>query len=348
MRIGLLTSTGQSLDAFFPHIIEEWQHAGHEVFCASGRSKPLKVESRLIPSLTRQPSPVNIKAPTALRTWSREHHLDLIITNTATASSLARLVPAVPIVYFCHGLHWASETSPSGFHWQFVERLLARSTAGVITLNSDDAKWFERTAPRIPRLHLEAGVGVETNIFPRSPVPDIDGCHRLCWIGEFTSRKRPNHAIRVVHGLRQQGVPVHLSMLGNGPLLARSQQLVTCLDLTDSISFEGHVPPEPFITSSSLVVHTARWEGLPRVLLESTAIGRPCGAYDVKGVRDIPGVHLAPDGRPDKLAEMIQHILHRRPQAFIPPTKLSSKTAASNIRHFIEGLRLSHREPRCR
>lgn len=52
-------------------------------------------------------------------------------------------------------------------------------------------------------------------------------------------------------------------------------------------------------------MHTAQWEGLPRVMLESLAIGRGSYAFDVKGVRDIPLSQLTTDGDAPELAARI-------------------------------------------
>jgi hypothetical protein len=36
MRIGLLTSIGETPDAFFPNLIHNWTGQGHEIFAAAG------------------------------------------------------------------------------------------------------------------------------------------------------------------------------------------------------------------------------------------------------------------------------------------------------------------------
>jgi len=51
-----------------------------------------------------------------------------------------------------------------------------------------------------------------------------------------------------------------------------------------------HPNPYPFFKNAKLFVHTAKYEGLPTVLLESLALGTPVVSYDCPtGPRDILG-----------------------------------------------------------
>jgi glycosyltransferase involved in cell wall biosynthesis len=303
MNIGVLTSVGETLDAFFPPHIAYWREAGHRVFSAAGTAAR-SVETDVLPAVSRRPSLRNLRAPSEISSWAARRQLDVIVANTAVASFVARArKQAVPVVYFCHGLHWNTGRSASERVWQMLERHSLRNTAAVVTINSDDRRWFTTRLPTERILYLKHGIGVPLDRFTFSPVP-TSGLVALIWVGELSERKRPILGIEVVERLAAMGVPVRLDMFGDGAM--RKQVEARAQVASAEIRVRGHsgaVSEE--LKRSTALLHTAAWEGLPRVGLEAVATGRPVFAFDVKGVRDLPSVRLAADGDVDALARAI-------------------------------------------
>jgi glycosyltransferase involved in cell wall biosynthesis len=302
IRVGLLTSVGRTLDAFFPPIAERLAETGFAVASASGTHSALPGWTQLA-GFTQRPSPLSAVGVRAVRRWSRAEDLDVVVTSTATASAIVRtaLLP-VPIVYFCHGLHWEGGSAPADRPWQLIETVLLRRTASVITLNSFDEEWF-RAHTRRPVFRLPYGVGVPLDRFPAAPVPA--GELQLLWVGDFTPRKRPDQALAVVRELLDLGCPVRLRMLGEGPLRQEVLQEVAATRLAHIVTAEGRGDVAQALRSASALLHTAAWEGLPRVALEAAAVGRWCYGFDVKGFRDAPLVRVAADGDVAALARRI-------------------------------------------
>jgi glycosyltransferase involved in cell wall biosynthesis len=303
IRVGLVTSVGRTLDAFFPQIVQHLADRGFAVTSASGTHSDLPGWTPLV-GFTQRPSMSLPSAVRALRGWSRAQRHDVVVTNTATASAIVRAAGLdAPVVYFCHGLHWGRESDPRALPWRLVERALLRRTAGVITINSDDEAWFVRHGAR--HVHrLPGGVGVPLADYPRSDVPAGEEL-RLVWIGDLTPRKRPLEALSVVERLVAHGVPVRLRMLGDGPLQDAVRAEIVARGLTGIVQADGRDRVTPALTEATALLHTATWEGLPRVALEAAAMGRWCYGFDVKGLRDAPLVRLVPDGDVDELAGLI-------------------------------------------
>jgi glycosyltransferase involved in cell wall biosynthesis len=297
VRIGVLTSVGRTLDAFFPEIVAAWEAQGHHVFCAAGTVPASDLTFDRIDGLTQRPGPGNAQVPGRLVAWARDRRLDVVVTNTATASMLVRLrrMPC-KVVYFCHGLHWNTGRHPA----QLVERALARRADSIITINSDDHAWLSRHHPDV--LLLEQGVGVPEHAYAWSPLPDTEGL-RLVWAGDFVPRKRPDLAVEVCRRLLADGTDVRLTMLGDGPL--RDDTMAAAADLGDRVSLPGRTAVEEPLRAAHALLHTATWEGLPRILLEGMVMGRRAYAFDVKGVRDVPHAVLAPDGDVGALAALL-------------------------------------------
>ncbi|MCL2482044.1 MAG: glycosyltransferase [Propionibacteriaceae bacterium] len=341
MRIALLSSIGTTLDAFFPPLADEWKRAGHQVYAAA--STPcLALESRVIPSLSRRPAFRNLMAPSQIDRWLLSLGADVLLTSTATASFWARVRRGpVPAVYFCHGLHWESPTGLAARVWQAAERQASHNTAGVVVINSDDQQWFDHTVPDVPQLRLRHGVGLALSQYPFVPVPQMDSAFRLVWIGELSARKRPGLAIDIAVHLRRRGLPVTLRLLGEGPLRSQLATRIQQEAATDFIWLPGHsedVPGE--LARSHALLHTAQWEGLPRVCLEALAVGRRTFAFDTKGVRDVPQAVLAPDGDVVSLSDHLMDHIRRGPVGVpvIDRELLSAQVAAHELESFMGAL----------
>lgn len=339
MRIGLLASTGGMLDSFFIEIAESWRSHGHYVGFAAG--SPMEAAwATLIPGLSRRPDLGMVKALTGLRRWSQRKELDVIVTNSATASALVRLARGTaPVVYFCHGLHWNETRSIGDRIWPLIERALLPRTDAIISLNSDDQRWFAARFAGRPHLHLPSGVGLDLVDYPLRAVPE--GPLRLCWIGEFSPRKRPHLALDVAARLREAGLTFRLEMLGEGEFRTEISTQIQTRGLSGVVTANGAGDAAATLERSHALVHTAQWEGLPRVMLESLAMGCPSYAFDVKGVRDIPQASFATDGETDELAARIAadwksgRLLE--PMTFDRST-LDYSHAADGIRRFLPSL----------
>lgn len=319
MRIGLLASVGHMVDSFFHETLDSWIAAGHTVSVAAG-TPTADGESVVISGLGRQPGPGALTAWLGLRAWARAEALDIVLTNSATASALVRTARlGIPVVYFCHGLHWNTGTRLTDRVWQMVEQSLLRRTDAVITINSDDHAWFATRIASRQLLRLHTGVGLDLERYREAHLPSEEhppqsphsqepheGRLELVWIGEFSARKRPELAVEVAAGLRSRGVDFRLRMIGEGGRRPAVNDRIRRLGLTERVAAAGSGSAVEALSRSHGLLHTATWEGLPRVMLEGLAVGRRSYAFDVKGVRDIPEAVLVADGDVDALVASIR------------------------------------------
>jgi glycosyltransferase involved in cell wall biosynthesis len=93
------------------------------------------------------------------------------------------------------------------------------------------------------------------------------------------------HAFAALRGRRR----ARLVILGEGPERRRLERLAGTLGVRDDVRFPGTVEnPYPWIARSGGLVLTSSAEGLPTVLLEALALGRPVVAVDCpSGPREI-------------------------------------------------------------
>ena len=308
VRIGLVASKPVTIDRFFEDWIHAWTADGHEVHVAleDGEVSESDPTSMIgIKGLRRRPSAAVIRARSELQAWCRDRNLDVVVTNAATPSAVSRLsISDTPVIYFCHGLHWRNSHDWPSYAWSVIEKSLLSRTAGVIFMNGADERWFRRNF-RGPMLNLEAGVGLDLQVWKPLTASECPSSISLLWVGEFTTRKRPQDAVAIFRELRARGKATELVMLGRGPL---HTEISTTCESEDGIVLAGHTDPIPYFNRASALIHTATWEGFTRVLLESVAMGVPAFGYATKGVLDVPGVAVS--GKPGDvraLADLVAH-----------------------------------------
>lgn len=139
-------------------------------------------------------------------------------------------------------------------------------------------------------------------------------------VGKFKQQKRHDILIRA-YAKSQRLKP--LVLVGTGPLLEQSKQLVHELGLEQQIIFAGFQKnPYPWIFQADFMVLSSDFEGLGLVILESIALGTPVISTDCpSGPAEIlPPQNLVPVKDIDALAAKID-------EACQAPAKFSSDLA---------------------
>lgn len=332
MRLGLLASVDRHIDAFFLRMIEQWTSRGVDVSVATGDAAPGS-DRFLVPHLNRRPGVESVGALRELRRWRSEQ--DVVLTNTAVASALVRMTRSdTPVVYFAHGLHWNKPIGLRTLPWRMIEGALLRRTAGLIVLNDEDESWVRHRYSG-PIRRLAFGVGLDVSHFSRRE-PISDPVLRLAWMGEFSARKRPIHAVLMAARLKESGVPFSLEMWGRGAVHSEVATSIREAGLDSEVTLAGYGDSRDAIGHSHALVHTATWEGMPRTILEASALGRPTFGYDVKGVRGAPATITVPDGDHAAMADEIVSNWSagalQRPASNLPsPADLDDGPVADNV-----------------
>ena len=110
-----------------------------------------------------------------------------------------------------------------------------------------------------------------------------------------------------------------LRIAGEGRLLGELTALVDDLGLGGHVRFLGLRDDAPrLLAAADAVVLASAWEGLPNVLMEAMAAGRPCVATRVGGVPELvedgrTGT-LVPPGNPEALARAMTGIMALAPE----------------------------------
>ncbi|HEU4806170.1 MAG TPA: glycosyltransferase [Nitrobacter sp.] len=137
-------------------------------------------------------------------------------------------------------------------------------------------------------------------------------------VGRLDQWKNFGALIRSQAALRRRGVMARLAILGDGPLRAELNALITDLDLHDRVSLEGFATDiVEWLRRSDLYVSTSLYEGQPNAVLEAAAANVPLVLSDIAAHRELFGDEaiLVDRQDPEAIADGISQLLGDRVQA---------------------------------
>ena len=146
-----------------------------------------------------------------------------------------------------------------------------------------------------------------------TPLPDAP---RLVCVGRLAEQKGQLVLVQAAARLRDQDVPFELVLVGDGPMRGEIERLIARLDLGGRIRIAGWLDGagvrREILASRALVLPSCA-EGLPVVLMEALALGRPVISTYAAGIPELvrPRIDgwLAPPGSVEDLAEALREAL---------------------------------------
>ncbi|MDZ7804411.1 glycosyltransferase family 4 protein [Thiohalophilus sp.] len=143
---------------------------------------------------------------------------------------------------------------------------------------------------------------------PRPPIPQ-DRSLRVLFVGRLSAEKGVSELVAALARLRSRGIELRLDVAGTGVLQDRLQEEAAREEVSDFVTFHGHVPPGPMLwdlyDSCDLLCLPSRTEGTPRVVVEAFARGMPVLATRVGSIESMFPENLVfiEKGTPDGIAE---------------------------------------------
>jgi glycosyltransferase involved in cell wall biosynthesis len=138
-------------------------------------------------------------------------------------------------------------------------------------------------------------------------------------LGRITREKGQRVLLEALRGLLAVVPQAHAAVVGEGVDEDRVRRMVGSLGLESAVHFAGWQRPVApvYVDSDVIVLPSLRFEGIPNVMLEAMAAGRPLVATTVGGVAEVAvhGEHalLVPPGDPVALASAIARLLQDKP-----------------------------------
>jgi glycosyltransferase involved in cell wall biosynthesis len=173
-------------------------------------------------------------------------------------------------------------------------------------------RWCDRSDwPKIHVVHC----GLD-GTFLRAGTTAIPRALRLVYVGRLAEQKGPLLLVEAAKRLAAEGLVFELVLVGDGPLRRPIEELVEQFGLQEHIRLAGWQGAEAVrdeILMARALVLPSFAEGLPVVLMEALALGRPVISTYIAGIPElvVPGVcgWLVPSGSVEALAVAMREAL---------------------------------------
>jgi colanic acid/amylovoran biosynthesis glycosyltransferase len=164
------------------------------------------------------------------------------------------------------------------------------------------------------KIHVvRCGVDGDLLDLETSPIPHA---RKLASIGRLSEQKGQLLLVEALGQLRRQGLRVELDFVGDGELRPQVERAIAEQGLSDSVSITGWADGETVrhvLDACSAFVLPSFAEGLPVVIMEAMARGRPVLSTYVAGIPELvqPGRNgwLVAAGSAEELANAVREVV---------------------------------------
>lgn len=308
-----LTTIGGFLRQFEMNDVSIAQELGYEVHYATNFHNPvyevgweeLREHNITLHQIDIQKSPLrvgkNFKAWRQLRKIVKEEGIDIIHCHNPMGGVLGRLADIGmrekrPVIYTAHGFHFYSGAPLLNWLLYYpVEKILARRTDALITINDEDYKRAGKFRLRPGGIVSKIpGVGIDTEKFggrsgERACVRKELGISEhdffLLSVGELNANKNHQIVLRAVACLQDKRI--HYGICGRGKEKEKLQRLAAKLGIKEQVSFYGFRKDIPrMLAAADCFVFPSKREGLGIAAIEAMAAGVPMITSDCRGTRE--------------------------------------------------------------
>jgi glycosyltransferase involved in cell wall biosynthesis len=196
-----------------------------------------------------------------------------------------------------------------------IERSLLRSAGQVVAVARSVAQELEEYSVD-PAEVAVLGNGVDTTRFAPNGGEAAQPPYALA-VGRLEQRKGFQDLVEAAQLVCRERPDVQFWIAGKGPMEDTLRRAIHKGDLEERVMLLGHIADREqtvkLYQGATLFVHAAHREGLPTVLLEAMACGRPVIATAVSGALDVvvSGENglLVPPRAPAQMAEAVSRLL---------------------------------------
>jgi len=221
-----------------------------------------------------------IKALKKYRYINRLREIDIVHMHSSRAGLFRLLLFGPSKVYSPHCFAFERLDIPlvMRFVYRMVEIVLLKISDGFMGVNSFEVDWAMQEKPHINTILYE---------FVAHPGSRIGETRKIISVGRICKQKNPEKFAEIILSLRKKGLDVDGVWIGDGERNAR-RSLENC-----GIQVTGWLPSEEvvkYLKKSRILLHTAKWEGMPVVFFESWSIGLPIIAAEANYLRNVSQV----------------------------------------------------------
>lgn len=286
--------------------------AGHEVIILHGEEYDAAYRDSLdhgirfiaVPEMKHPLAPLDdIRGVRAMTRLLRELAPDVVHTHQSKAGIVGRLAARrARVPHIIHGVHILPFVNVSPLKraiYVAAERLVARDTKAFINVSRGMRDECLKAGVGHPDRHFIVHSGFDVGRFQSSAppsdwrtllgvAPDAPKPPVLVMLAALETRKRQCEFIRVYGRIVERFPEVRLVLAGEGPARPLVEAAIAESGLSRNICLLGHSPvPDQLIALADICLLTSMREGLPRVVMQYLAGGKPAVVSDIPGLDEI-------------------------------------------------------------
>jgi glycosyltransferase involved in cell wall biosynthesis len=228
----------------------------------------------------------------------------------ATVGMLAGVISGLPFSMAVHGPYIFRAPR----QWALGEKITRSAFTTCISEFTRSQCMIYAPVAAWPKLHL-VRCAPHPSFLAAEP-PPLPRERRLAWVGRVCEEKGVPVLIEAAALLAREGVGFELELIGDGPLLSSVRASIANAGLTDRVRVLGWTESDEVrarLVAARVLVQPSFAEGLPVVILEALALGRPVISTFVAGIPELveSGVDgwLVPAGSVEELARAMREAL---------------------------------------
>jgi glycosyltransferase involved in cell wall biosynthesis len=264
-----------------------------------------RVDLIVIPELCRNINPVSDAiAIWKLQSLMRKRRYHVVQTHTAKAGVLGRLAARLArtpiVIHTLHGVVFNEQQSwLVNRTWWAIQKVCAPLTDHFVTVsNVVGQKAVDAGIAAADKLSTIYN-GMELDWFLDARVDTAavrrqlgipDAAPVVGKIARMAQVKNHDLLLDAAPRIIAQHPGVRFLLVGDGPLLEHLRARVDAMGMREHVVFTGLVAREripQMLAVMDVLVHTALYEGMPRVFVQALAMGKPCVAFDADGTREV-------------------------------------------------------------
>ena len=246
--------------------------------------------------------------------WYRRERVDHVHahfgSNSTVVALLSRIMGGPPFSFTAHGPDEFDDPLAQGID----EKI--RHAAFVVAISEYGRSQLCRWVPYEEWSKVKVvRCGLDAMFLKAEPVP-LPEARRLICVGRLAEQKGLPILIAAAGRLYAEGVEFELILVGDGPLRGEIERLIAEHDLGDNVRLAGwqsNADVRELIQGCRALVLPSFAEGLPVVIMEALALGRPVISTYVAAIPELvqPGVSgwLVPPSSVEALASAIREAL---------------------------------------
>lgn len=262
-------------------------------------------------------SKFDLKVINKLVALFKEREIDIVHTHGYKSDILGVIAAkkaGINVIVTPHGFENAKDFKLRAFIWAGCQ--VMRFATKVVPLSKqlcDDARRFGVKEQNLE--YIQNGVDLseveEQRLQPFTPDQNIK---HVGFVGQMISRKNIFDLLDIFNTLQEKHGNLKLSLLGDGEQRAELEAYAKTLKHYNAMHFLGFRDDRlAQLQSFDLFAMTSTLEGIPRCLMEATAMGIPVAAYNIAGIDQLithneSGL-LAPLGEKETLAKYWEQLL---------------------------------------